>query len=135
MTDQDVRQPMSAKDARRQANADAAAAKARAKAQRPIWKKKRFIFPLLAVLLIIIIVATTGNDDDTASPTAVEPAAETADVEEAAGSADAETSEGQSDDAAVAEGYAIGEAIAMGRREDTFPRERLSEGNGYHVRW
>jgi len=132
MTDQDVRQPMSAKDARRQANADAAAAKARAKAQRPIWKKKRFIFPLLAVLLIIIIVATTGDDDDAASPTAVEPAAETAEVEEAAGSsADAETSEGQSDDAAVAEGYAIGDTIAMGDMEHTFHGARFPEGNEF----
>lgn len=53
-----------ARDDRREANADAKAAKARAKAMRPWWKKKRFILPLAFVILIAIIAVTTGNSGD-----------------------------------------------------------------------
>lgn len=50
-----------------EAKADAKAAKARAKAMRPWYKKKRFIIPLLLVIVIIAIVASSsgGGDDDT----------------------------------------------------------------------
>lgn len=59
--------PADARDARARAKAD----KAYLKAQRPWYKKKRFIIPLLLILLIIIIVATTtggNNTDDTTTP-------------------------------------------------------------------
>jgi hypothetical protein len=49
--------PLDAKSAK----AEAMAAKARAKALRPWYKKKRFIFLGLIVLLIIILVATTSG--------------------------------------------------------------------------
>lgn len=54
----------------RSAKADAKAAKAYAKAQRPWWKKKRFILPLGLVLLIVAVSAGSsggggGNDGGT----------------------------------------------------------------------
>lgn len=57
-------EPVSPKDAKRQAKSDAAADKARAKAERPFWKKKRVIIPAALVLLLIIIMAGTAGDDD-----------------------------------------------------------------------
>jgi hypothetical protein len=50
--------------------ADAAADKARAKAERPAWKKKRFIIPGVLVLLIALVAVTSGGDEDldTAEP-------------------------------------------------------------------
>jgi hypothetical protein len=48
---------------KRAAKADAAAEKARAKAERPWYKKKRIIIPL-ALLLLIIVVAVSGGGDD-----------------------------------------------------------------------
>lgn len=132
MTDQDVRQPMNAKDARRQANIEAAAAKARAKAQRPLWKKKRFIFPLILVLLIAIIVATSSGDDDSTSPRAVDTSNEgtAAEVEQAADDEEA-GEEGSGEEADVAQGYAIGDTIAMGDLEHTFHGARFSEGDDF----
>ncbi|WP_146362769.1 DUF4352 domain-containing protein [Arthrobacter yangruifuii] len=70
--------PLDPRDARAQAKA----AKAYAKARRPWYKKKRFILPLaLIVLIVIISIATTsggGNDtadtDSSADPTASESA-------------------------------------------------------------
>lgn len=50
-------------DERRDAKAEAAAAKARAKSLRPWYKKKRFLLPLAFVLLIVIIAAAGGGDD------------------------------------------------------------------------
>lgn len=41
--------------------ADAAAAKAAAKAMRPWWRKKRVLFPAVLVALIVIIVVSTGS--------------------------------------------------------------------------
>ena len=50
----------------RSAKADAKAEKARAKAMRPWFKKKRFIIPLaLVAIMIIAAVAGGGGDDDT----------------------------------------------------------------------
>ena len=47
----------------REARAQASAEKAYRKAQRPWYKKKRFIFPLAIILLIVIIsVANVGGD-------------------------------------------------------------------------
>lgn len=60
---------------RRSAKADAKAAKARAKAMRPWYRKKRFILPLGLVVLVVLIVAAGGGggedeDVDVASNTA-----------------------------------------------------------------
>lgn len=53
-------------DERAAARADAAAAKARAKAMRPWYRKKRFMIPLVLVVLIGIaaIAGGGGGDDD-----------------------------------------------------------------------
>jgi hypothetical protein len=54
---------------KKEAKADYAAEKARAKAARPWYKKKRFMIPLILLVLIIIVTATTGGDGaDVASP-------------------------------------------------------------------
>ena len=66
--------PANARDARAQAKAD----KAYAKARRPWYKKKRFLLPLALIVLILIIVVATlsmsggdGNNtaDSTSNPT------------------------------------------------------------------
>lgn len=45
--------------------ADYAAAKARAKALRPWYRKKRFVLPLgLVVIIVLASLASGGNDDD-----------------------------------------------------------------------
>ena len=49
---------------RGEAKAEAAAAKARSKAMRPWFKKKRFIIPLAFVVLLVIIAATSGGADE-----------------------------------------------------------------------
>jgi hypothetical protein len=46
----------------RDAKAQAKAAKAYAKAQRPWWKKKRYIFSIGIVLLVIVIAASSSSD-------------------------------------------------------------------------
>lgn len=46
------------------AKADAAAEKARAKAMRPWYKKKRFLLPLVLVLIVVIASIAGGGDDD-----------------------------------------------------------------------
>lgn len=57
---------------RSEANADAKAAKARAKALRPWYKKKRFILPLILVAIIGVSVAAGGGDDDSRTSTSSE---------------------------------------------------------------
>ena len=47
----------------RAAKADAKAEKARAKAMRPWYKKKRFIMPLAFIALILIVTVAGGGDD------------------------------------------------------------------------
>ncbi len=49
----------------RSTKADVKAEKARAKAMRPWFKKKRFIIPLVLVVLIILIAVASGGGDDT----------------------------------------------------------------------
>lgn len=60
------------RDARRQAKSNIAAEKARAKASRPWFKKKRFIIPLGLLVLLVLGSALTAGDDtettDAASP-------------------------------------------------------------------
>lgn len=46
----------------REARADVAAEKARAKAMRPWWKKKRFLLPLAFVVVAVIGAAAVGGD-------------------------------------------------------------------------
>lgn len=53
--------PISGKDSRRQAKVELAAAKARAKAEKPIWKKWWFI--LGAIILVIAVSSSLGGDD------------------------------------------------------------------------
>lgn len=48
----------------RSAKADAKAAKARSKALRPWWKKKRFILGGLVALVVVASAAGAGNSDD-----------------------------------------------------------------------
>lgn len=55
----------SARDARREAKSNIAAEKARAKASRPWFKKKRFILPLGLLLLVVLVPALTGGGNDT----------------------------------------------------------------------
>src|SRR5689334_12349778 len=50
-------------EAARNAKAEAAAAKAYAKAQRPWYKKKRFIMPLVLVALMVAAGVCSGGDD------------------------------------------------------------------------
>jgi hypothetical protein len=73
--------PTTGKQDKRQAKADMAAAKARAKSERPWFKKKRFILPLALLLLIIIIAVGSGGGDG-------DPAVDEADTGTAAGEAD-----------------------------------------------
>lgn len=51
--------PTTTRDAKAQAKAE----KAYRKAQRPFYKKKRFIIPVLLVLLIIVIAVASGGGD------------------------------------------------------------------------
>jgi hypothetical protein len=53
----------------RDAKAEAKAAKAYAKAQRPWYKKKRFIIPLALVAIIILFQVLGGGGDDTTATT------------------------------------------------------------------
>lgn len=55
----DPNAPQTPQDAKARAKAE----KAYRKAQRPFWKKKRFIVPALFLLLIVIIAATAGGGD------------------------------------------------------------------------
>lgn len=51
----------------RDAKAQAKAEKAYRKAQRPWYKKKRFIFPLAFLVLIVLISALSGGEEDAAT--------------------------------------------------------------------
>ena len=59
---------VSGKEAKRQAKADMAAAKARSKAERPWYQKKRFIIPLALLLLVVIVSVISNGDDDGGQP-------------------------------------------------------------------
>ena len=74
MSNNEVPNPPSGRDARRQEKANAAAERARAKASRPWYKKKRFIIPLALVALFILLPALTtgGGDTDEAGDVAQE---------------------------------------------------------------
>lgn len=109
-------------ETKRDGKARAKAEKAYAKAQRPWYKKKRFLLPLLLILLIVIIVAVNGGDEDKDADTSgsnsqqEQPAAEDAQDEEPAGDEDAaEDAEpefpGATDDDVVGQG---GDELALG---------------------
>jgi hypothetical protein len=53
-------------DDTKSAKADAAAEKARSKAMRPWFKKKRFLLPLVAILIVVIAAVAGGGGDDNA---------------------------------------------------------------------
>lgn len=65
---------------RQSAKADAAAEKARLKAMRPWYKKKRFIIPLVLVVLLIIGAAAGGGDKASDTAKDVVQDAQTADT-------------------------------------------------------
>lgn len=78
MTDETQQAPApSTRDQRRDAKADIAAAKARAKAERPWYKKKRYLGPL-GLLLLIVIVSVASSDGGDGEELAGEPASEEA---------------------------------------------------------
>ncbi len=58
--------PQTPQDAKARAKAE----KAYRKAQRPFYKKKRFILPVLFLLLIVVIAATAGGGDKTTNTAA-----------------------------------------------------------------
>lgn len=118
-------------DSKRAARADAAAEKARAKAERPWFKKKRIILPLVLVVLIVIGIATSGNGDTGPELVTDDPEAEQA-QEEAEDAAEA-AEEAQDEELAeeVAEGFGIGDTVAMGELEHTFHGARFFEGDEF----
>ncbi|HLS14869.1 MAG TPA: DUF4352 domain-containing protein [Beutenbergiaceae bacterium] len=133
--------PMNAADAKRQAKGEMAAAKARAKAERPFWKKKRVIAPAALALLLGIAVASGDGDDeaelvaaadaatpDSAADAAVEDAAEEADDEAGSEVVSAAQEEPEED---VADGFGLGDTIAMGDLEHTFHGARFVEGDEF----
>jgi hypothetical protein len=71
---------------------EAAAAKARRKAARPWYTKKRFIIPLVLVLLIILVNLSDGEGGDTDGEVATEPTDETT-TDESAEEAPEETTD------------------------------------------
>jgi hypothetical protein len=109
--------PPSEKDAKRQAKADTAAEKARAKAERPWFKKKRFIIPLALLLLIIIISVTSSGGEDEDAP-AEDEAAETAPAEDEAATAEDETA--TAEDEAAGEEEAVTTGIGSPARDGSF---------------
>lgn len=127
---EDLRDQVSTRDAQKQAKADGAAEKARAKAARPFWKKKRFILPAGFLLLVVIAVTGAGDGSDEAELVTDDPEAQAAadEAEEAVADAD-DTGDADDDANEVAAGYAIGETIAMGELEHTFHGARFDEGD------
>jgi hypothetical protein len=70
--------PQSPQEARKQAKAELAAAKARAKAARPFWKKPLvWIASLVVILIVAVALGGGGNETKTAAPAGIgEPAAD-----------------------------------------------------------
>lgn len=96
----------------RSAKADAKAAKAREKAMRPWFKKKRFILPLILIAVIgLISVASGGGSDDTtdvASNATDQPETGDTDAAEGESAPDVDAESTEADDVKV-ESCAIGE--------------------------
>lgn len=112
-------EPSSRGDAKRAAKADAAASKARAKAERPWFKKKRVILPLGLLLIIVIVVATSGGDDDGAAPVAGGDGSEAAGEPQATDDGDAPDGDDDADGSDEATTTGIGSPAADGRFEFT----------------
>ena len=109
---------VSVKDAKRQAKADVAADRARAKAQRPLWRKKRFLLPAAVVLLLI--VAFAGMDADGGGATVVEDQADAETAELASGGDEAAEESGDIDASPLgtrSNPLEIGTTIEMGEWE------------------
>lgn len=104
---------------KRTAKADAAAEKARAKAERPIWKKKRFILPV-ALLAVIVAVSLGGDDDD------VPLAGEDAQADEPT---EAATENGSDEADDVDAGNSIGDTVSMGDLGHTLHGARFADGD------
>jgi hypothetical protein len=105
---------------RKAIKAEAAAAKARAKASRPWYQKKRFILPLGILLLVVIISVSSGGggDVDETEPAASDTADAAAAVDEAAEdeAAEDEAAEDLPEDASAdAESARIGEEVRDGK--------------------
>lgn len=73
----DAPTPPSGRDARKQAKADLAAAKARVKAEKPFWKKWWFI--LACIIVIAIAASSAGGGDADTGTTAGEASSDTSD--------------------------------------------------------
>lgn len=61
-------QPGTIEPTKAEVRADAAGEKAREKALRPWFKKKRFIIPLTLVAIIVVVQVANGGSGDTAAP-------------------------------------------------------------------
>ncbi len=99
-------QPLSAKEAR----ADSKAAKARAKALRPWYRKKRFIFSIAILVIIGIVVASQAGSKDATTKSSSNPTATVIGVDKGLGTADA---------SADVTGATIGQPDAIGFRAVT----------------
>lgn len=96
----DVQPPPPMPGDHRAAKADAKAAKAREKAMRPWFKKKRFILPIILFVLVVAIVASSGGSDDSTTDVASDAGSQAAeDTGSQSQAVDAEGSE--ADDVAV----------------------------------
>lgn len=80
-------------DERKAANADAKAAKAKAKSLRPWFKKKRFVLPIALVAIIVVSNLATGSQGDDKAATDTTPATTSADASEAPVAAEPEKKE------------------------------------------
>lgn len=81
---------MTSTDERRAAKGEAAAAKARARAQRPWFKKKRVVLPLALVVLILVFAVVGSGGDDATEPAGTDRAVVDAQDPEAASQANDE---------------------------------------------
>lgn len=103
---------------------------------RPFWKKKRVIAPAALVLLIGIAVASGGGDheaelvadDASEDAAAADAVVEDAD-DEAGGEVVSAAQEEPEED--VADGFGLGDTIAMGDLEHTFHGARFVEGDEF----
>jgi hypothetical protein len=112
---------------------DAAAAKARSKAARPWFKKKRFILPL-ALLLLIVMVGVIGDGGDDAPDTTdaeTDPgAADTVDGDGADLAAE-DLEDGEAPEEAEVDGLGVGDSITMGDLEHVLHGARFAEGDEF----
>lgn len=115
---------------RKALKSDAAAAKARAKADRPIWRKKRFLVPVVLVV-IVAIVAISSGDDETEPTDASDTEQNATDADEASDDTDqpADDAEESDDSDQVSDNNAVGDTVSMGDLDHVLHSARFSEGD------